>query len=99
MTVYQHRATVSAVAGTTSSTSLTIPGGLLRQVFIAANTLTTIFRANLVDKKNLTVANWGFCKGQINEFQFAMPLQGAYTLNITNASLDDTFSILLSVEE
>lgn len=99
MTVYQHRSTITAVSGTTSTQSLRIRGGLLRQVLITANTSTTVFRANLVDASSLTVTNYGFSTGQLNDLAIAMPVQGEYTLNITNASLDDTFKILLNVEE
>ena len=99
MTVHQHRATATAASGTTSTTTLKLNPGLLRQVLITANTSTTVFRANLVDYKSVTVANWGFSQGQINELGFAMPVMGQYILNITNASADDTFTVLLGVEE
>ena len=99
MNVYQHRATVTAASGSTSSQSLNVIGGLLRQVLVYANTSTTVFRANLVDDNSLTIANWGFNTGQLNDLDISIPISGRYTLNITNASPDDTFSILLSVEE
>ena len=99
MTVYQHRATVTAASGATSTATLRVRGGILRQMFIVANTDTTVFRSNLVDEASLTVQNWGFHTGMLNDNAISMPAQGTYTLNITNASPDDTFKILIGVEE
>ena len=99
MTVYQHRATVTAQSGSTSTVTLKVLGGLLRQVLITANTSTTVFRANLVDENSITVENWGFSRGELREDGIAFPMAGIYTLNVTNASPDDTFTILMSVQE
>ena len=50
MTIYEHRASVTAVAGSVASVTLTVPGGLCRQVLIrSATSLATIFRADLTD--------------------------------------------------
>lgn len=99
MTIYQHRATITAASGETSTTSLKVLGGLLRQVLITANTSSTMFRANLTDENSVVVENWGFSKGQLREDSLAFPVAGRYTLNVTNASPDDTFTVLLSIQE
>ena len=99
MTIYQHRASVTASSGSTSSDTLNVRGGILRQVLVTANTSTTVFRANLVDANSVTVSNWGFHTGQINDGSITLPVAGRYTLNITNASPDDSFTVLLGVEE
>ena len=80
---------------------MNIRGGLCRQVFVIANTSTTVFRVNISDNggTNLTVANYGFNVGQLNDLNIAIPMAGIYTINITNASPNDTFNILLGVEE
>ena len=99
MTVYQMRASVTAAAGAGSSIGLNIPGGLIRQVLIRANTDTTVFRANLVDASGLTIANWGFETHEINDTSLALAVAGSLALNITNASPNDTFQTLISVQE
>lgn len=99
MLIYQHRATVVAASGSTSTATLKVFGGLLRQVLVTANTASTVFRANLVDENSVTVENWGFSTGQLREDAIALPVAGTYTLNITNASPNDTFTILLGVQE
>jgi len=99
MRIYQHRATVIAESGSTSSESMRIVGGLCRQFAIKANTATTVFKANLVDSKNFTILDYGFHTGTLNDYQLYVPMDGAYTINLTNASADDTFRVYMGVQE
>lgn len=99
MIIYQHRATVVASSGSTSSVTLRVMGGICRHALVLPNTATTVFRANLVDSNDLTVLNWGFHRGELNDQTIQLPMAGSYTVNVTNASPDDTFRVLLSVEE
>ena len=99
MNVYQHRASVTTAGGSISSATLKINGGLCKHVIIRANTSTTIFRANFVDTNSLTILNYGYHNGEINDQNIEIPMLGQVTVNITNASPDDTFSVLLSVQE
>ena len=99
MTIYEHRATVTASATSAASIGLSIPGGLIRQVLIRANTDSTVFRANLTDGSGLRFHDYGFHTGEINEKNMALAVAGSLAINITNASPNDTFSIRLSVQE
>ena len=100
MTVHEHRATVTAVAGAVGSTTLTIPGGLCRQVLIRSTTsLATIFRADLTDANGTVRKNYAYHEGELNDINPALPMAGVYTINITNASANDTFSILVGIQE
>ena len=99
MTVYEHRATITAAAGAATSIGLNIPGGLIRQVLIRANTDTTVFRANLTDASGLRRRDYGYHTGEVNDTQIALGVAGSLAINITNASLNDTFSLLVSVQE
>ena len=99
MTIYQHRATITAASGSTNTVTLNVRGGLCRQVMVIANTSTTVFRTNIVDNSSYTVANYGFSRGQLNDATAQIPMAGVYTVNITNASPDDTFRILLGIVE
>lgn len=99
MTVYQHRDSIVAASGSTSTTTLKVLGGLLRQVLVTANTSTTVFRANLVDENSVTVESWGWSTGQLREDALALPIAGSYKLNLTNISPNDTFTVLMSVQE
>ena len=99
MTIYQYRASLTASSGSVSSTTLKVRGGLLRQVYVKSNTATTVFMTNLVDDNNVTIMTWASQTGNLNDIDIAVPVQGQYTFNITNASPDDTFKILLGVQE
>ena len=97
--IYQHRASVTTAAGTVASTTLNVKGGLMQQLVVRANTATTVFRADLVDANSVTVANFDYHEGELNDIGRSLPMAGTYTLNITNASPNDTFTILLAVDE
>ena len=98
MTIYQHRATVTAASGSTSSATLKILGGICRQVLIIANTSSTTFLTTITDESSMEVARYGSQQGELDDIT-SIPMSGRYTINITNASADDTFRVLLGVEE
>jgi len=99
MRIYQHRDTIRAASGSTSTVSLSIVGGLCRQFAIVANTDSTVFKANIKDYKNFPVLDYGFHTGTLNDYQIFVPMSGEYTINITNASPDDTFKVYMGVQE
>lgn len=99
MTIYKHRASVTASSGSTSSTTLNVRGGLCRQIVIRANTSTTVFRANITDENSDVVVNYPYHEGEINDWDICIPMSGKYTVNITNSSPDDTFVVKVGVEE
>ncbi len=98
MTIYEHKTTQTAASGSVSSTTLTIPGGLLRSILVRANTSTTVFRFDVGDGVD-TRLNYDYHEGEINETNVNLPVAGDYTCNITNASADDTFRVILTVQE
>ena len=99
MKIYEHRDSVATNSGETSTTTLKIIGGLCSQFLVVANTATTVFRCSLVDDKSVSRLNYGFHRGEINDIGCNLPMQGTYTLNITNASPNDVFTIVLAVRE
>ena len=64
---------------------------------------TTVFRADLTEQGGITVLNYGYHRGEINDTgktgALPLPVLGNYNINITNASPDDTFSIRILVQE
>lgn len=98
MTVYQFRASAVTASGSTSATSLRIGGGICRQVRIVANTSSTTFLSLIQDDKGFEVMRYSSQEGELNDIT-SFPVQGSYTVFITNASPDDTFQIYLGVEE
>lgn len=99
MTIYEHKTSITAAAGTVSTVTLPILGGLCRLIYIKANTSTTVFRANLQDEDGDNICDWGFSTGMLRENAIAIPVSGRNTLQITNASLNDIFKVKIKVEE
>ena len=101
MTCYEHTTSLPTASGTFSTATLFIPGGEGRQLLVRANTATTLFRVQLIDENSITRRNWGFHRGELNDTSdnIRMAFVGSYTIQITNASPDDTFRVILSVRE
>ena len=99
MNIYRYETSQTTAGGSVSSTTLKVIGGLCRQVLIRAATDSTLFRVNFQDEDGLTVLNYGYHSGEINDIGIIFPMMGSYTLNITNASRNDTFNIYLSIQE
>lgn len=98
MTVYEYRTDMTASSGEVSGVTLDIPGGLLRDVFVQPNTATTVFKASLQDDKGEDRIKWSL-GSDICDHNLAFPMAGKYTFSITNASPDDTFTVILAVQE
>jgi len=99
MTIYEHRTSLLTAAGSVSTITLDIRGGLLRQLFVSAATNSTVFRVNMIDKTGYQRLDYGFSTGQVNDTQIAVPVAGRITFNITNASRNDIFTFYAGVEE
>ena len=88
-----------ASAGSAAAVTLKVLGGLCRQLLVRANTSTTVFRVNLTDSNDVIRRNYAFHRGELNDMEITLPMAGAYTIQVTNASLNDTFQVVLGVQE
>ena len=68
-------------------------------LLIRSNTASTVFRADLTDEDSIRRLNYDFHEGEIVDDKLNFPITGKYTINITNASPNDTFRIILAVKE
>ena len=73
MRIYEHTTSLTTVGGSTSSVPLPVIGGLLQQILVRAGTTSTVFRVNLVDGNSVTRLDYGFHKGELNEFGLNFP--------------------------
>ena len=95
---------MTTASGSVSSTTLKVLGGLCRQMLIRALTSgATVFKANIEDEDGLRVLDYAYHNGEINDTgasgALPLPMAGEYTINITNASPDDTFQIYAVIQE
>ena len=97
--IYEYINTMTVAGGSNNVQTFSITGGLARYLLIRANSNNTIFRADLKDKNLITRLNYDFHEGEIVDDKLTVPMTGRYTIDITNASTDDTFRVILSVQE
>lgn len=97
--IYEFKTSLTVSGGSASTVTLNVIHGLLRNVFVQANTSTTVFRFNLKDEDNINRQDYGFATGMINDNLIQYPIVGKYTASITNASPNDTFVVRLGIEE
>lgn len=99
--IYEHRASLTTASGVASTATLRIAHGYGNQLLVRANTADTVFRVVLTDESGTTRRHYGFHKGELNDtsdaIRFAMA--GSYGIQITGAAPDDTFLVVLAVDE
>ena len=72
----------------------------MRYLLVRALTdTTTQFKVDFVDNNSVTRLNYAYHVGELIDDKIALPVVGNYTINITNASPDDTFRVIFSVQE
>lgn len=99
MSIYEFRTSLTVAGGSASTVSLPVNGGMMQQLLILANTSTTVFRASIVDSRSITRRRYGFSTGELNDVGSFFPMVNRYTLNITNASANDTFQVVMAVQD
>ena len=99
MKIYEFKTSLTVSGGSASTVTLNIIGGLLRNVYVKANTSTTVFRCSLLDEDSLNRIDYGFNTGMLNDCNIFYPIVNKYTFQITNASQVDTFAVRLGVQE
>lgn len=98
--IYEFKTSLTVSAGSANTVTLSVIHGLLRNVYVKANTDTTVFRASLKDEDGLNRIDYGFSTGMINDMTIQYPIVNKYTFSITNANPNnDTFSVRLGIEE
>lgn len=98
--IYEFKTSLTVSGGSATTVTLSVIHGLLRNVYVKANTSTTVFRAQLLDEDGLNRLDYGFATGVINDNTIQYPIVNKYTFNILNANpTNETFVIRLGVEE
>ena len=75
--------------------------GLLKQIYVKSNTVTTTFRFRLTDNKNRIIydSNDSYT-GTLRQDVNGIPIKdGIYEMKIYNSSAEEAFEIMLSIEE
>lgn len=99
MTIYEFNTTLTVQGGSNNGVTHNIVGARCQYLLIRANTATTIFRADLKDNNGVIRLRYDFHEGEIVDDKINFPMTGKYTVDITNSSPNDTFTVLLSMPE
>ena len=97
--IYEFTTSMTVTAAGVAQATLKMRGGIARQFLIRANTDTTVFRANLKDSNGDIRRTYDFHQGELVDDAIQLPVQGQYTISLTNVSVTDVFKIILGVEE
>lgn len=97
--VYKYKNTITISAGSGSINTLPLHG-ICRYIYISPATQTTIYQVTITDDDDYVVKNYDskYFKGLIRDFT-PFITQGIYTVSISNATVNEEFSIKLLVEE
>lgn len=89
---------VTVINGTWSGNTQNINGGILLHVIVQAATETTTFDFSITDNSSIVVKNWIGITDELNE-EIYIPVEGKYTLRISNASANENFTVYLGIDE
>ena len=98
MQVYKYVNTITVAAGAGSGNTHNIMGGICRKLFVEAETATTRFKVNLTDDTSSTIRSYDYRTGKLDD-EKPLILQGVNTVNITNATANEDFTVKIWVEE
>lgn len=99
MTIYELNTSVVVVGGSNNAVSHNIVGGRCQYILIRSGSTNTLFRADLKDSNGNIRLRYDFHEGEIVDDKINFPMTGNYTVELTNASQQDRFTIILSVTE
>ena len=89
---------VTVSAGTWSGNTQNIGGGILLHIVVQATTVTTTFDFSITDSNSIVIKKWTGITDELNE-EVYIPVEGKYTLTISNASADEVFEVYLGIDE
>lgn len=96
--IYKYKTTVAVTTGSGATNTNPVIGGICREVLVKPDTATNTYKINIVDEDSITVKTYDFKKGQyIDTTPFIA--YGVYTINITDATIDENFIVRFMVEE
>jgi len=87
--------TLTASTGSASDTFST--QGLCRQILVKPDTATTQYDVSLINSSSIVVFKRESEIGTLNEL-ITLPMHGAYTVAIDNATVDEDHAILIIVQ-
>lgn len=99
MSIYRYQpGSVTPTAGLWSGNTLKILGRLCQQIYVKAATSSTTFSLTITDPDSVAVRKFTNITGTLNDLT-PFPMDGINTVEISSASVDEAFTVLLCVME
>lgn len=93
MLIYRYiPASVTTSSGEWAGNTLSISGGLCKQVFVKSASGGTLFTVTITDRFDNIVREMEHNTGLLNDLT-EWPVDGIYTVAITSASADEAFNV------
>jgi hypothetical protein len=98
MSQYKYKPTVVTATGTWTGDTMSVLGGVCTQIYAKSATSTTTFDLKIQDVENIELRKFTAVVGEVNDLM-KWSAQGVLTVTIENASADETFDVIVVVEE
>ena len=95
--VHKHIQTITIVAGSGATNTLPIDGEC-KFFYIEPTTSTTVYKYNITDDDSDIIFSSDWTKGTFRD-PTPMIMHGIYTINLTNVTVNEDFSVKMLVEE
>ncbi len=96
--IHKEPLNLTTVSGSASGNTNKLLVGLLRQILAKPATLTTVYDITITSPESLIIFEATGCVGNYG-IEVALPIRGIHTVTISNATVDEAFTIGLNVEE
>jgi len=96
--IHKEPLNLTTSSGTASGNTNRLLVGLLRQILASPATSTTVYDIKIVSPEGLTIFEALSCTGDYG-VEVVLPIRGIYTVTISNATVDELFTIGLNVDE
>ena len=98
-TVYRYNpGSVTPTAGLWTGNTLKILGSLCQQLYVKAATSSTTFNLTIIDPDSFKIRKFTNITGTLNDLT-PFPMFGINTVEISSASVDEVFTVLVCVLE
>ena len=97
MVIHPEYMSGTASSGAISKNTVAALQGIAREIIISPATSTTTYNLDITNDNSLTVFKSSSITGDFIE-EVALPFRGVYTVAITNATVDELFTMAIVLE-
>ena len=99
MLIHKYLKDITVTSGSGSDNTLKFSGAELIQLFTEATTSTNIYDLSITDEDDDVVFEELAIEGDHEEHGIYIPFRGIYTIDISNATIDENIRVKMLIEE